>query len=289
MYQSVLHKSKKHLFSMKKLIGLFTLVLVLSSFAVQAQYTPAPQYIPAPRYLPQRSGFRFYDIRFGVFLSPSWSWMTSDNKNINRVGSELGIKIGVIAEQRISEAYSFSTGLNITYNQGGTLQVNVPNHLWSNANGQFYPQPSDTLIYQSGSKFKYTMSYFEIPFGIKLRTPESGDHIRYFAEPHLAFGIKTSSTGSTVGLGYAGVYDQEKIPIYTEVNTFDFSFGIGAGAEFIVTNNTAFIFGLYYQSGLIDVTENNSGYILNPDLTGKRLESSNTSNNSLSIRLGVMF
>ncbi len=274
---------------MKKLIGLLILVSAIVTTQVQAQYTPyPPQQYPQQR--PTRSSFRFYDLRFGVFLSPTWSWLTTDDKNINRSGSELGIKVGVIAEYRLSEAYSISTGINASYNAGGTVIVDVPNHLWEKANGQFFPTPSDTLIYQKGSKFTYTLSYFEVPFGIKLRTPESGDHIRWFAEPHITLGMKANGgTGTTVGLGYGGIYDQDKIAIRTEVNTFDFSFGIGAGAEYIITNNTALFLGLYYQSGLFDISENNSGYIYNPDGTGKKLDASSTWNNSIGLRMGIMF
>ncbi len=279
---------------MKKIIGLIVLVSILAATQVKAQYNQYPQPQPYPSQYPSQprpgNSFRFYDMRFGVFLSPTWSWLTTDNKDINSAGSELGIKLGVIAEYRLSEAYSISTGINASYNAGGTIIVNLPNHLWQKANKEFFPTPNDTLTYQDGSKFTYTLAYFEIPIGLKLRTPESGDHIRWFAEPHIAFGVKSNGgTGKTVGLGFGGIYDQEKIPIRTEVNTFDFSFGIGAGGEYIITNNTALIFGLYYQSGLFDISENNSGVIYSKDGTNRRLDTSSTWNNSIALRVGIMF
>ena len=38
------------------------------------------------------------DLRFGFQLSPSFSWMNTNDTRINRSGTNLGMKLGMLAE-----------------------------------------------------------------------------------------------------------------------------------------------------------------------------------------------
>ena len=123
------------------------------------------------------------DLHFGVQVSPSWSWMNTDNTKINRSGSALGLKLGLIVENRFSEAYSITSGIGFHFNTGGSLRFGLPGQLWKNSWDQFDVAPKVADTFGIDTKLRYSLSFLEIPVGLKMRTPEQGNHLRYFAEP----------------------------------------------------------------------------------------------------------
>jgi hypothetical protein len=119
-----------------------------------------------------------------------------------------------------------------------------------------------------------------------MRTAESGGHMRYFAEPGIVLGFRSTSKGSITG---AGSLDQEKINIKKDIIGINLSWGIGGGVEYVISNNTALVGGLYYQRGFTDITDD-SGTTFDADgKTGARKENSKTILQSITLRLGVMF
>ncbi|MEL6923599.1 MAG: hypothetical protein AAFO94_06075 [Bacteroidota bacterium] len=70
------------------------------------------------------------DIRFGFQLSPSFSWMSTDNNRINSAGTNLGLKLGVLGEFYFRPNYAFIGGLGLTFNQGGTLKHDFGGNFW---------------------------------------------------------------------------------------------------------------------------------------------------------------
>ncbi len=231
-----------------------------------------------------------YDLRFGVHASPTWSWFGTDKNYMSNVGSILGIKLGLIAENRFTENYSIVSGFNVLLSGGGKLRINAPNKWWVNSNAEFTPPLTGAEVFQSQSLYKYNLSWFEIPIGLKLRTLETGDHIRYFAEPNLSVAFRYDTNGSTTGLGFGGKYDQDNINLKNEAGGLYYSFGFGIGGEYIVANNTAFSVGLYYQKGLNDITSDKSSTIY--DASGANPTSNSDSRvtmSTLSLRLAVMF
>ena len=121
-----------------------------------------------------------------------------------------------------------------------------------------------------------------------LRTAETGNHIRWFAEPQIILGIRTGAKGAISGA--EPIPEQEKIPITGEVAGAMLSWGIGAGGEYIISNNTAIVVGLYYQNGFTDVTKDGSSIMFDSTLSGGiREDNSRGIIKGLTIRLGVMF
>lgn len=229
------------------------------------------------------------DVHFGVQASPSFSWMNTSSSKINGSGSATGLKLGLIVENRFSQAYAFSTGIGFHFNAGGRLLVDVPNKMWTDSYDEFEVKPNvkaDSALFPAGSKFKYNVTYVEIPLALKLRTPESGSHIRYFAEPGLTLGFKSGTKGSILA---AGNLDQNNINIAKEVNFFNLSWGIGGGGEYIISNNTALVLGLYFQKGFADINKDNGTLYDADGKTNPRKENSKATTSSLTIRLGVMF
>ncbi len=229
------------------------------------------------------------DLHFGVQASPSFSWMSTSSSKISGSGSATGLKLGLIVENRFSQAYSFSTGIGFHFNAGGRLLLDAPSKFWTDSYDEFESQPTvkpDSALFPRDSKFRYSVNYVEIPFGLKLRTPENGTHLRYFAEPGLTLGFKSGAKGSIIG---SGNLDQEKINITKEVNFFNLSWGIGGGGEYIISNNTALVLGLYFQKGFADINKDN-GTLYDADGKGNpKKENSKATTSSLTIRLGVMF
>ena len=229
------------------------------------------------------------DLRFGVQMSPSFSWMTTTNSKISGSGASTGLKLALIVENRFSQAYSFSTGIGFHFNSGGRLLLDAPSKFWTDSYDEFETRPtvkSDSALFPRDTKFKYGVTYVEIPVGLKLRTPENGTHFRYFAEPGLVFGFKSNTKGAIIG---SNSLDQSNVDIKKEVNFLNVSWGIGGGGEYIISNNTAFVFGLYFQKGFYDVNTDNGTLYDADGKTNPKADKSKATISSLTIRLGVMF
>lgn len=220
-------------------------------------------------------------FRFGFQLSPNFTWISNQETAINGNGSNLGLKLGVIGEKffAANDSYSFSFGIGFAFNQGGTLRHDVGGDFWPNS-------LSETDVRRSlpdGVNLKYGIQYVEIPFGLKMRTQEFG-YFRYYVEPGFTLGLKTQARGSVSGAGELNVDD---IPIKKDVNFINLSWGIGGGVEYTVGESTAIIGGLSFQSGFIDITDNDAE--TKPAGQEPVSEDSKATIKSLTIRLGVMF
>ena len=229
------------------------------------------------------------DLHFGFQLSPSWTWLGTDNTRINGTGSALGLKLGLVVENRFSEAYSISSGIGFHFNAGGAVRFALPGKLWRDSWGNFdNPPVAPKDTFAKDAKLRYSVSFLEIPIGLKMRTPETGNHIRWFAEPQVIIGFRTNAKGSITSA--EPIADQEKIPIKSEVSGVMLSWGIGAGGEYIISNNTAIVVGLYYQNGFTDITKDKSSVMFDPAVSGGvREDNSKGIIKGLTLRLGVMF
>ena len=230
------------------------------------------------------------DLHFGFQLSPSFTWLSTNNTYLHGTGSALGLKLGLVVENRFSEAYSITSGLGFHFNAGGSVRTTTfDGKLWQNSWEGFENPPKANEVFTKETKLRYSISYFEIPIGLKMRTAETGSHIRWFAEPQLIFNFRTNAQGAVSNAGT--IPDQEKIPIKKEVNGAMASWGIGAGGEYIIANNTAVVVGLYYQNGFTDVTTDKSSQLIDPRVPPTRILIDNSKGiiKGLTLRLGVMF
>ncbi len=221
------------------------------------------------------------DIQFGFELSPTISWLTTDNSKINPNGSNLGLKLGMIGEYFFRENYSFVTGIGFHFNAGGRLfyeETIDTISIWADAD-----IPGDN-IYEGGSDFKYSLQYVEIPIGLKLRTREFG-YLRYYVDPRITLGFNTQGKGNI--LSDAAIDKEEDFNIQSSVNLINLSWGIGAGVEYIISENTAIIGGIAFQTGFTDLTKDKNTLI---KVNGKESEEDSKGRlNSIILRFGIMF
>jgi len=215
------------------------------------------------------------DIKLGFQLSPTISWMTTNDNTITNGGSNIGLKLGLIAENYFQENYAITSGFGLIINQGGTL-----NH---SAGGNLFPtsELSDTSYYNiDAGDVTRKFQMVEIPIGIKLRTNQFG-YLRYFGEIPFLIHIKTQARGN-----FAGTTKENITP---DTGLLNFSWGIGGGAEYAISDNTAAVAGIYFHSGLLDMTANKKTQLVNANGEPIGEEDSKAVISGLTFRLGIMF
>lgn len=205
---------------------------------------------------------QFDNLRLGLHLSPTVSWISTDDDLINRTSSNVGIRIGAAGEYYMSENIAFTGGLGVSFGQGGTLQHEDGGNFWPNSSLSDDRLNTGEKPLPDGVKLKYKLQYLEIPMGIKFRSNEKG-YLRYFAElPVLTMGMNLGAKGDII----AGETSSENESIGKDVNFFNFQLGLGAGVEYAISPSTSLVGGLYFNAGLNDITKNDGvKAISNPD------------------------
>lgn len=207
-------------------------------------------------------------FRFGFETSPFISWMKTDNKKTPGDGSRIGFNLAANGEYNFAEHYAVRLGLGLSFGQGGGLTHNE-----INGTAQLFPNSSlsDPALnaIATGTLVKYRINYLEIPFALKMKTPEYGN-IRYFAEvPALAIGFKTGARADI------GVFEDENIK--KDIAPLSLNWGLGLGLEYSLNSSTSLVGGLYYQAGFTDVT------------TDDGADKSKATNQRIVLRVGVLF
>lgn len=232
---------------MKKIVAIIVLCLSLSNLVV-AQYS---------------------NLRLGFQTSPTFSFMGTDDNQINSNGTNLGLKLGMLAEMYFQENYAFITGLGFAFNSGGTLRHERGGQIWTRSE---LPNGVDPNLF-AGVNLKYGIQYVEIPFGLKFRTNEFG-YVRYWVEiPTLTLGFRSQARGAISQLGI----NEEKIIIKKEVSSLALSWGFGGGLEYEISPNASLVGGVNYQRIFTDVTKDVSD------------DDSKAVTNHIILRIGVMF
>jgi len=196
-------------------------------------------------------------LSFSVVIDPQVTWMSSDSKKIERAGANFGLGGGLVLDHYFAENYAFSTGLFIQ-GTGGNLR-------FTDSLDFQYGGSRDTL--PGGSTVNYKLQYLTIPFSLKLKSNEIG-YFKFFTHLGINTHINLKATGDVEDFNISGE------DIRDEIQFFMMSYFIGGGLEYSLGGNTALIGGIYWTSGIWDVTKN-------PDYRAHI--------SSVSIRLGVKF
>lgn len=211
------------------------------------------------------------DLRLGFQVSPTISFMSTDDNNVNGNGPNLGLKLGLTGEIYFRENYAFNIGLGFSFNSGGTLRHDEGGGIWLDGDTEL---PSGVGgVFPPGTDLKYGIQYVEIPFGLKFRTNEIG-YLRYYAEvPTFTLGFRSQSRGD---IEFQGI-NEDNIDIRKEVSALALSWGVGGGIEYNVSSGTSLVAGLAYQRIFTDVTKDYDAV------------DSKAAINHIVVRLGVLF
>lgn len=177
-------------------------------------------------------------IRFGIFIDPQVSWMTSDNKTVQNDGSRMGLNFGLMIHKYFADNYAFTTGISL--NQlGGKLTYDDPMPFRIQDN-------TDTL--DAGTTITYKLQYVTLPLGLTLKTNEIG-YMTYFAQLGIDPQLNIKATGDSG----SDRLDGDKIE--DEVNLFTIGYHIGLGMEYSLGGNTSVVVGLRYNNLFLDITK----------------------------------
>jgi len=224
----------------------------------------------------------FQKVRFGVQASPSWSWLRTNDKKIEGLSSNWGLKLGVMGEFYFASNYSITTGLGFGFNQGGFLQN-------GHSKGVFWPKSDlsspalDTM--PMNAKLHYRVNYVEIPLGFKMRGGSNEDsRMKFYAEiPVFTLGFVSKGTGDIRGTNNQNSDDEN---IRSDINGLSLSWGLGAGIEYEFATHATAVAGIAFQKQFTDLTRD-SGSVLTPN--GWEKEDSKATMGIISLKLGIFF
>ncbi len=228
-------------------------------------------------------------FRFGFQVSPSFSWMDSDAKQISKNGTNLGLKLGARGEYFFAERYAITSGIGFHFNAGGTMLYEVGGIFWPNAD----LSSEDFRILPPEVDLKYSIRYVEVPLSLKMLTPDIGRDLRMFVEiPAFFIGFRSQARGDISKAGDLTTNDED---IQKDVNLLSLSWGLGAGGEYILRGSsggdTNILFGLFYQQGFTDVTVN-KGTAISDEFgipNDDNPEDSKAIIRAITLHIGVMF
>lgn len=218
-------------------------------------------------------------FRYGIHASPVWSGIRSDDKNLEGIGANWGLKLGVTGEYYLNSNFAFMSGLGLAFNQGGTMITNYDKSIFwddSDIDNRF-----DTL--SKGSKLHYRVQYVEIPFGLRARFGSNEDSpMKFWVEaPVFTLGFVTKALGDVRG----SKNDTQDEVIRDDVKGLALSWGFGGGVEYELATNTTLYGGLVYQRQMTDLSRDQQ-ILSNGKFVSK---DSKTYFGALSLRLGLLF
>ena len=196
-------------------------------------------------------------VRFSVHLDPQFAWFSSDDDRVEPDGSILHLNAGLQMDYFFAENYAFVLGVGIN-NLGGNLRY---------ADSTEFSSKGEMLLIEPGQSAKLNLQYIDIPLGLKFKTEEMGYSTFFFQlgfNPMININAKASSDQASFN----------KQDIKESTNMFCLGYHVGLGLEYKLAGSTALVGGVRWNSGLIDVTDN---------------DRANVKINALSIHLGVLF
>ncbi len=224
------------------------------------------------------------DFRFGIHASPTWSWMRTDDKFIEGIGSNWGLKFGVQGEYYFAQNYAFLAGLGFGFNQGGKLLNGYQQAvLWPNTD--LSDPRLDTL--SKDARLHYRVTYVEVPFGLRFRGGSNEDsNLKFYAEaPVFTLGFVTKALGDLRGNTPVQAEDEN---IRKEVNGLSLAWGAGFGIEYSVASSATIVAGLHFQQQFTDLTDD-GGSVFDAGTSTWKKEDSKGSFNAITLRIGFFF
>lgn len=192
--------------------------------------------------------------RFGLHITPNYSWVSPETRLLNSEGGALGFSYGLLVERAIGNSnYFFSTGLSVNQLQ---YRSSIDSAIFKRANG--------TTDFFKNPLYNYRVQYFELPLSMKMRTNQMGA-IRIYGQFGLNTGVMFQAKARVEG--HPEVFDAteyffiNKVDDYRpvgsletddRVTSFRASILIGAGMEYLLSGDTHLIVGLRLDNPFTD-------------------------------------
>ncbi len=224
-------------------------------------------------------------VRFGFQASPSWSWMRTNERSLEGVSSNWGIKLGALGEFYFADNYAITTGLGFGFNQGGSLQNGYARYKpWDESD--LDEIPSD--VFGPDTKIHFRINYVEIPLGLKMRGGSNEDsRIKFYAEaPIFTLGFVTKGTGDIRG---TNTQNLEDIDIRNEVRGLSLSWGLGGGIEYEFASNATLVTGLVFQKQFTDATRSELVSKSSDPLVELTKEDSKATFGNIALKIAIFF
>ena len=224
---------------------------------------------------------------FGFHVGPTFSSLNSDDNLINGNGTRLGIKIGGLANHYFTDWLALDASFGFGFSQGGRLLHKIGGNLLpkskltdSQLNTGTKPLPDDVNI-------SYSLHVLEIEGGFKYIIPlNRTEYDLFLSFPILNLGIIGQSTG---GIEATGI-DVKGENIGRDVNTFNFSWGLGGGIQKATSGGQTLIIGLTLQRGIADLTRDDGVKAVPEGPSFQRIdENSNGQLNAVILKFALLF
>ncbi len=213
--------------------------------------------VPAIAQETTSSGNSAPNFRFGIKVTPNVSWFRPvDKKVLEGNGGKVKMGFGLITEFKLSQNYSFATGIEFPNFSGGNLKFIADSVSYTT-------EENDTFYISSRS---FNMQYVEIPLTLKLKTNEIG-YLTYFGQVGAQLGVRTKATSKDEGVLHGSSTNTEikDVDINKEVFLLKTALTVGAGAEYNFSGNTSLVFGLNYMYGITNALKKKSDSLKNVD------------------------
>ena len=133
-------------------------------------------------------------MKFGVHVDPLMSYSGSSYRGVEATGQNFGVAIGLEGEYYFNEDkenYAFTFGLDFSFNKGGKLRylnrgayfqnTELDKNVFVLNDGANTYAQNNPILLAAGTEVTYSITYLELPVGIKLRTNELGQsYVRAF-------------------------------------------------------------------------------------------------------------
>lgn len=229
-------------------------------------------------------------FRIGFQASPVFNWVSNNDNEIVSTGGSLGMRLGAVADFKLTELISVTGGVNLAFHQGGSFRYTT--------GGNFLPNSalSDETL-QTGvkplgdnTKIGYKMQYLEIPLGLKFNFQSQSNLHFYGVAPMITIAAATRARGKVTTDEM--IYEGENI--VKDVNRRNLFLGLGGGIEYELGRSTSFFAGILYQKGMIDFTRNKGHFARRhpnyplPEYI-EDIEDSFAALHNLTIQIGLLF
>ena len=229
-------------------------------------------------------------FKFGVHVTPLISLLASDYKQVEGAAVNGGVGIGVELEYYLGdgENYALTFGADFSINKGGSLLYkyggivmplsDLDRNIFEDATGLVSPSTGSDINMAAFTKINYGIHYVEVPIGLKLRTNELGQsYMRaFFHIPIVKIGVPVVANARIFRpdegaddyvndlLGYkveANNSPSQEPNVWKDVTPIQISLGLGMGVEYSpnAEGGLRIYAGVYYDAGLLDVTNGFSG------------------------------